>query len=109
LWEGRYSAQALLDEAAVFSAMAYVDLNPIRANITDRFEASNNTSIKSRLHSIKEKSPVEIQTYLDSAITGLSNRVKKKTLPMSLLACRKTLRPSCVDGKYILKFSHRMK
>ena len=48
-WEGRYKSQALLDEAAVLTCMAYVDLNPIRANMTDDLVKSDFTSIQQRL------------------------------------------------------------
>jgi hypothetical protein len=48
-WEGRYKSQALLDEAALLTCMAYVDLNPIRANMTDDLIKSDFTSIQQRL------------------------------------------------------------
>ena len=47
-WEGRFSSVALLDQAAVIAAMAYVDLNPIRARVADRPETSDFTSIQDR-------------------------------------------------------------
>src|SRR5690606_14676172 len=48
-WEGRFKAQLLCDERALLAAMAYVDLNPIRAGMADALADADHTSIQRRL------------------------------------------------------------
>jgi REP element-mobilizing transposase RayT len=48
-WEGRYHSAVLLDQTALIACMAYIDLNPIRANLTDRPERSHYTSAYRRI------------------------------------------------------------
>ncbi|VAW39324.1 Transposase and inactivated derivatives [hydrothermal vent metagenome] len=48
-WEARFKSQALLDERALLSCMAYVDLNPIRAAMAQTPKALDYTSIAERL------------------------------------------------------------
>lgn len=48
-WESRFKCTVLLDHASIITAMAYVDLNPVRARIAPSPEDSDFTSIQLRI------------------------------------------------------------
>ena len=56
-WEGRFKSQALLDEVALLSCMAYVDLNPVRAGMESDLVDSDFTSIQQRLFDHAKRKP----------------------------------------------------
>jgi len=81
-WESRYKSQALLDENALLAAMAYVDLNPIRAGIATKLTSSQYTSIKDRLDALKQGQGTA--PYLHPFI-GNSKSETEKGLPFRLM------------------------
>ena len=66
--EQRFHSGALLSEAALLAAMAYVDLNPVRAGLAERIEACRETSIAERL---EENSAEALAAYLAPLASGL--------------------------------------
>ena len=53
-WEGRFGCQALLSEKSILAAMAYVDLNPVRAKIAGNIATSRYTSVKMRNQQLRK-------------------------------------------------------
>ena len=69
-FEQRFYSGALLSEEAVLAAMAYVDLNPVRARIAEDLEACHDTSIAQRL---RENTPDALEDYLRPVASGLTD------------------------------------
>ena len=52
-WQGRYKAVRILDEESLLACAAYIDLNPIRADMAETLEQSDYTSVQRRIQAIK--------------------------------------------------------
>ena len=70
-FEQRFYSGALLTEEALIAAMAYVDLNPVRAELAERIEEIRDTSICDRL---LENSAEALEDYLRPVLSGLDDR-----------------------------------
>ncbi|QEG42288.1 hypothetical protein [Roseimaritima ulvae] len=77
----RYKSKRLLDEAAVLACMVYVDLNPLRAGMSDRLDGYDQASIADRLRQLDESladlalwlAPLELSTEVDQQPVEVAN------------------------------------
>jgi len=83
-WEDLFSSQVLLDEKTLAACSAYVDLNPLRAEITDNLTGSDHTSIKRRCEqATKANQPNDPQQQTDG-LTGNPRSDTPHGLPFRL-------------------------
>jgi REP element-mobilizing transposase RayT len=74
-WEGRFKSQALLDEQALISCMAYVDLNPVRATLASTPETSDHTSIQQRIMNSDNHTLLRLQDEPEGSAEFLEHRI----------------------------------
>ena len=67
-WEARFHSQPLRSDAALLTAMAYVDLNPVRAGIAETPEDSEYTSVQARIEG----------DYRASTVSGAAARLTER-------------------------------
>jgi hypothetical protein len=82
-FESRFYSGALLSEEAVVAAMAYVDLNPVRAKIAKTLEECTDSSIAMRLAALAN-SPARLHDYLAPLVSGIQRTGAR--VPITLAA-----------------------
>jgi REP element-mobilizing transposase RayT len=87
-WEARFHSQPLCSDRAVLAAMAYVDLNPVRAGIARTPESSAYTSLRARLRETRRSAKASkalvrpLMPFSDSTSAHRRDVQETATLPI---------------------------
>jgi REP element-mobilizing transposase RayT len=76
-WEGRFKSQPLLDDEALLTCMAYVDLNWVRTGVSTSLDDETHTSICRRLQSADSSKPVP------DGLMPFEDQTDEHAIPMS--------------------------
>lgn len=82
-FEGRFYSGLLLSEDAVVAAMAYVDLNPVRAKIVEHAIDAQHTSAARRFGHL-ENTQARLEEYIGPIVCGTAPHSDKADKPITL-------------------------
>ena len=100
-FDQRFYSGALLNDDAVLAAMAYVDLNPIRAKIAQSIEQCEYTSIQERLKRLAHGESLD--SYLAPVVRGLKASPTLPVTSRSYLEMLRAVTPTRRDKNVDLK------
>jgi REP element-mobilizing transposase RayT len=82
-FEGRYYSGALLNDEAIIAAMAYIDLNPVRADIARSIEDIEDSSIQDRLAYLINTSE-RLEAAMAPLVSGITSTPRRSKVELGV-------------------------
>ena len=105
-WEGRFRSQCLLDENAILACMVYVDLNPVRAGITDDVATGEHTSLAKRTKESSQDALVKPLNKRSGALPFSFSLADYTRLAEWTATAKPSTRPAKLSGKAVFSVTN---